>query len=846
MFFVDTLFEHYYKDWLTFVNNNIMSKIIGDNYENYILNLLKKQYEFVWLWKDVPESILFDELIISDYQSYLCLKRDIGIDILVKDKDSYIYVQCKNYSNNSICIHDLSGYLAFKIKYPTKTTKLYYSGNLSNRVMLMLYLESEYVHSPFTNIITDPNISRFEVRQYQIDAVTTLKNKKRSVLSLPCGMGKTYISYLLSKNNNNIIVFTPTKELAIQSLEFYASHLPDYKKILISCDGCRNIDILKSKITSNNIIVSTFKSCDIVNKMLQFLSNIYIVIDEYHNLSQNDFDRESSDMYKLLHSDHTILFVSATPKYLNREKILGSSNFAYSWNDAIKNKYINDFKIYLPDVQYSNLEFSDFLELFKLDNLNNNIPNSKLTIKMYFILRSLLYNGNKKCIIYLTNIDQAKESEKILKWMKELFNVQLCVNIIDCHTTKKQRANIMKLFNESGDLALLLNVQILNEGIDVPKCDSVFITKPNNNIENLIQRMSRCIRILPNKSTSNVYMWCSQKKVTKILDYINEHTSNEFINKINNLEFTHNNIFCKPNDKTMTKIATDDIEKQAKYNFNAVTENVLVVDSHKVLKPNNAIYDFLKKYSTMPNEFIDDFFSLYDRNTDSDDFVINLDIVAKWLKSTKGHLKETLTNSYIKNIDYISKKGVSTGGRPLENILLTPDCFKRLTMSSKTKKAEEVRTYFIQLEKHIDKYKNYIIDGLNAEVKNLRNNQRPKTSNKGGIIYVLKSTKDINGIYRIGKTKKFKERKNVHDSSHPDDMEILVIYETKNIDEVENCLKSILKSKQYRKRKEFYEIDLDVLKELINDCDKITLKVKGKSTKIKLNGGYFLMFEREK
>ncbi len=41
-------------------------------------------------------------------------------------------------------------------------------------------------------------------------------------------------------------------------------------------------------------------------------------------------------------------------------------------------------------------------------------------------------------------------------------------------------------------------------------------------------------------------------------------------------------------------------------------------------------------------------------------------------------------------------------------------------MSSKTKKAEEVRTYFIQLEKHIDKYKNYIIEGLDKEIKNLK------------------------------------------------------------------------------------------------------------------------------
>ena len=257
-----------------------------------------------------------------------------------------------------------------------------------------------------------------------------------------------------------------------------------------------------------------------------------------------------------------------------------------------------------------------------------------------------------------------------------------------------------------------------------------------------------------------------------------------------------------------------------------------------------SLQEYLKKYSVVNNKFIDDFFSLYDRNTTDTDFVINLETVSKWLKSNKGDLKRTLINSYNKNIDYKIKKGETTGGRPSEIILLTPDCFKRLTMVSRTKKAEEVRTYFIELEKHIDKYKNHIIDALNKQISVLDNNQKPKIDKKGGVIYVLKSDKDIEGIYRIGKTKKFRERKQVHDSSHPDDMEIVFIYETKNIDEVEGCLKAVLKTTQYRKRKEFYQIDENILKELINTCDSMTLKVRKTGKKVKQFGGMFIMIQK--
>ena len=62
---------------------------------------------------------------------------------------------------------------------------------------------------------------------------------------------------------------------------------------------------------------------------------------------------------------------------------------------------------------------------------------------------------------------------------------------------------------------ILLNVQILNEGIDIPECDSIYITNPTDNIINLVQRMCRCNRIMPNKSLCFVFLWSENKKMQK-------------------------------------------------------------------------------------------------------------------------------------------------------------------------------------------------------------------------------------------------------------------------------------------------------------------------------------------
>lgn len=250
----------------------------------------------------------------------------------------------------------------------------------------------------------------------------------------------------------------------------------------------------------------------------------------------------------------------------------------------------------------------------------------------------------------------------------------------------------------------------------------------------------------------------------------------------------------------------------------------------------NNLQSYLKTYSTINNKFIDDFFGQYNNDTDDTDFVIDLDNVAKWLKCFKRNLKTTLVESYRKDIDYIIDRKTMTGskGRPSEVILLTPECFKRLCMMSKTEKAEEVRSYFIAIEQHLDKYKSYIIEGLNKKIKKYESELKvtPKPSTKGAI-YVLKTTEDIEGVYKIGRTKNFADRLKVHQSSHPDKLDIAFVYETDNIESVESCLRDLLKDNKYRKRREFYEIDLTLLKQFIKNCDCMHLAVKNKSKLIK-------------
>jgi predicted GIY-YIG superfamily endonuclease len=143
---------------------------------------------------------------------------------------------------------------------------------------------------------------------------------------------------------------------------------------------------------------------------------------------------------------------------------------------------------------------------------------------------------------------------------------------------------------------------------------------------------------------------------------------------------------------------------------------------------------------------------------------------------------------------------------------------------SRTAKAEEVREYFLKIEAHLDKYKNHIINAMNKKIEKYEKELKPQPEIKTeGVIYVLKTNEDIEGVYKIGRTRDFQARIKTHQSSHPNKLEIAYVYETENIEYVEKCLKDLLKEKAYRKRKEFYEIDPDILKQLITLCDCLHL-----------------------
>jgi len=248
---------------------------------------------------------------------------------------------------------------------------------------------------------------------------------------------------------------------------------------------------------------------------------------------------------------------------------------------------------------------------------------------------------------------------------------------------------------------------------------------------------------------------------------------------------------------------------------------------------------FLKKFSTIPHKFINGFYEITKEEYDNNEIIIDFDKVYKWLSTRKDDLKKILVKNFEEEFDYTitikkKKQKNSTGLTTYHEIYVTPNCFKELCMISQTQKARDVRKYFIEMEKLVKKYYDKIKKEMYKEIGLLKYNhpsstlcfaEKPKNEIKGGVIYILRAFNTNVTLYKLGKTKDLKNRLKTYNSGNANDVEPEFIIPVKDVDSAENCIKSVTKKFQYRHYKEVYDIDLGVLKELIEKCTDISNKL---------------------
>jgi superfamily II DNA or RNA helicase/cell shape-determining protein MreC len=544
-------------------------------YEKYVRNFIIKELGInAYLWNECPENILISYKLIQSHnhmrhlrlsrknikEGHLHNHKDIGIDIVQIENDKCSIVQCKNGYNNGLCVDDISG-IMMRCAFERLNTYIYYTSYLSSGIRNTANISSYVVHIDCSNRIDHKLFETYEEKiyfvklpyvncnlvkedtkyeivpySYQTEAANKFtehfETNNRGILSLPCGCGKTYTSYLISNDYKHIIILSPLREFASQNLNRFVEY--GYAKkntLLVDTDGIRDIDSIKEFIKDNdNLMIScTYTSMDLISECLDLFKDALFIIDEFHNLSKANISDDENNIFKLLNSYHKILFMSATPRiydieydeneWLDTEYLLGKVVYQMKFSDAISNKYITDYKIWLPSIHENNEELDKELTIYNIDNQIKN--------RCKFLYSCIANNGSRKCIVYCKDTADMKAMMEGMKTLNDFYIMDIDMYSISCENSEKERKNVLESFtNNNEKIQLLFNIRILNECIDIPACDSIYISYAPKNKITTIQRISRAIRTDENNpyKIANVYIWCeAYEEILETLSSIKEY-----------------------------------------------------------------------------------------------------------------------------------------------------------------------------------------------------------------------------------------------------------------------------------------------------------------------------------
>jgi superfamily II DNA or RNA helicase len=663
------------------------SQIRGRNYEIQVYKYLNENYinYEIYEWKNTPFKYIekYKFIDLSNYNNNNDCKTvksfmDVGCDILMvnkNDDNDVIIVQCKNYENNKVCVDDLAGFFQLIALSSVPLKGLIISNTLiTNQIIFRLKHTNnvKFLNINYEELIkVDENIVEI-AREYQLEAVEKFKSINKGILQLFCGMGKTYTSILISENFNNIVILSPLRTYAYQLLNVFSNKLKTHTSNLISSDGVRDLNELLKNKKIKNIYSSTFCSSDIVYELLKHLDNVILIVDEFHNLSFNNITDKNNIIYKILTFNNIDkkLFMSATLKVFeplgkedeyiehsvdNYEDIFGKVFYSYDFKMAVQNKYVNDYQIIIPDT---------------LNEKN----------KCDFIYFNMLYHGYQKCLVYCKCISDCEIlMDEIKNINKKTYNFNIYVKIINYKTSYILRNKILDNFKkDTTKLNFIISMHTMDECIDIPICDSVYITYNVKNSINIIQRISRSLRIYKNKIKSGIFLWCEKyKDLIKINNIISEYNI-QFINKV----------YIKYNEKS-------DVINQK---INEVMKEICNVEDFIKNNDNNNIVKYITDNNNEINEEYYEFYKLCVNNK----FGINLDKVMNYLeyKDTKK-FHERLKNTYTMNEDFIIIKNLKLENKKAKrvNYYITIDCFEKICFSSKQEKAINIKNFFINMRK---------------------------------------------------------------------------------------------------------------------------------------------------
>jgi superfamily II DNA or RNA helicase len=326
-----------------------------------------------------------------------------------------------------------------------------------------------------------------------------LEGKNKSIVILPSGIGKTYLSAFETQNFNGKILFLVHREEIIAQAKkvFQKIHNISEEDIGSFDSEIKQID---KKLTF--AMIQTISKAKNLKKIPPETFD-YIIVDEWHHVAASSYKKVLSHF-----KPKFLLGMTATPYRLDGKDIFeqADSNIPYKMElkEGISSGLLVPFIYYglWDDIDYSDISFQG--HKYKEKDLNKKLLIDKRDDLIIKEVKERL--GKRKCFGFCCSIKHIKRCVK-------KFND---AGIISAGIHHKLKSNIRKkILNDfkTGSIQVLFTRDIFNEGIDIPAVEGLLFLRPTYSKTVFFQQLGRGLRT--KKGKDNVI----------VLDFIGNYVS---------------------------------------------------------------------------------------------------------------------------------------------------------------------------------------------------------------------------------------------------------------------------------------------------------------------------------
>ena len=397
-----------------------------------------------------------------------------------------------------------------------------------NTIMMM---NKHYVQNNLVTINQSANDNKIEssirLRPYQQEYIDFMNEHNRSILKLPCGMGKSMIMmYHIIQHGKLSVILVPNVALVdqfynnvLKTFKAFNKETPEihrlstkYKEVEIVDDSKQQV-IIAVYNSFVNIIVSRLMTKRIEdneeNTIYKYESFPYLYIDEAHhiilpsNKKHNDNVKYILEKYMseagVVNTDEEDSFMDALNKLPNYTKAFSNLLFMFA------NKCCQNYAFFSATIEPANFSkynmFAAIEEgyLCKLNvdilidkNYGNKEIDTKTKIKN--LSTYLSKSEHQSIIIYTSRVKTARKIQKNLPFESAVITGSMSPTLRqECFENFLQKK-----------IRALLTVNCISEGVDLPCADTAIFFDDKHSIINIIQCVGRIMRKDPTKVSSTL------------------------------------------------------------------------------------------------------------------------------------------------------------------------------------------------------------------------------------------------------------------------------------------------------------------------------------------------------